>query len=281
MRFNIQKIILKIVLMLFLASSNCYAAKPKILTSTAAVAGIIAMLTKDSAQIEIVQQGTGCPHHYQLRPSDMGKIKGADMLIYIDDNFDSFCSKIAQDFTGKIINISKIEGFDFQSSSGCDNFHFWPDLQKTRQVLDHLAQELPKSFPRLKSDIEVNHAAAKIKLALLQKEKDQYINNLGKIVVMSHALEHFFPDDKKIIGFYQRKNESLKRLEELKQVMQDDSIKYIVIDSNQNSKRYKQYNKKIIIINAENWQAEGPNGLKYLFYDNFLRVLSLPEVEKK
>ena len=54
------------------------------------------MLTENNAEISAINLVAGCPHHYQMKPSDKEKIASAKILIYIDDHFDGYASHLIQ-----------------------------------------------------------------------------------------------------------------------------------------------------------------------------------------
>ncbi|MFU7503349.1 MAG: metal ABC transporter solute-binding protein, Zn/Mn family, partial [Candidatus Tisiphia sp.] len=68
--------------------------KVKIVTSITPLAAIIAMLVKDQAEIVAIANNDDCPHHYNLKPSDLKKVKDADIVFYIDEQFDGFVGKL-------------------------------------------------------------------------------------------------------------------------------------------------------------------------------------------
>ena len=90
----------KLLLSLILISSFSANAKPKIVTSITPIASLVSMLTQDEAEVIAINVSSGCPYHYQMKPSDKQKIFDAKILIYIDEGFDSFAAKLAEKFKG-------------------------------------------------------------------------------------------------------------------------------------------------------------------------------------
>ncbi|MEM6338632.1 MAG: zinc ABC transporter substrate-binding protein [Pseudomonadota bacterium] len=266
--------ILLLVLTLFV-SVNAYA-KPKIATSITPIASIVSMLTESNAEISAINVSAGCPHHYQMKPSDKEKIVDAKILIYIDEHFDGYASHLIPNFKGKVVKISDFKSITFLGEEGETNWHFWLDLDNVQAFQKELAEIIKSEIPELAKIIDDNMNKAQAKIESLKRLKKYDLASHGEIVVLSHSLDHFVNDMVgSIIKLYQKHSSSLKDLDNLEYILNTDQPQCIVIDSMQDSKTYKKYKKKIVQLEAENWEM--PNDMSDssdLFCTKYLKMIN-------
>ena len=222
----------RLVLLLLLVVSNFSAnAKPKLVTSITPVASLVAMLTEDEAEVVAINISSGCPHHYQMKPSDKEKIFESQMLIYIDDSFDSFAGKLAEKFKGKVVKISSFRSLNFQDEKEGINWHFWLDLNNVLAFHDELAAILIKEIPELKTVVESNKSKTRAKINLLIQLKYHELASIKGMVVVSDSLEHFFKGiDAGVIKLYKKAHSSLKDYSDIEYILGNDRPQCIVID---------------------------------------------------
>ena len=183
-----NKIILLVLALL--VNVNAYAI-PKIATSITPIASIVSMLTENNAEISAINVSAGCPHHYQMRPSDKEKIASAKMLIYIDDHFDGYAAHLASNFKGKVIKISDFDSINFLDEDGQKNWHFWLDLDNVLALQEELATIIKSEIPELAKIVDDNMNKAKAKIKSLKRLKKHDLASHGEIVVLSDSLAHF------------------------------------------------------------------------------------------
>ena len=267
-----QNKILLLILVLF--ANAALGGQPKIVTSITPIASIVSMLVDGTVEVVAIDVSAGCPHHYQMRPSDKDKIADSQMLIFIDDSFDGFAGKLFSKFQEKTVKISELNSVNFLDKNGKKNWHFWLDLKNVLAFQEELANILLKYFPELEDTILSNKNKAKAKITSLTKLKQHELKSINELVILSDSFEHFFAGmDARIIKLYQRANSSLRDFENLEHILNTDRPQCIVIDSTQDSATYKKFNKKIIQIESENWTVDD-NILRDLFYTKYLRMIN-------
>lgn len=265
-----------LLLTLVLFANVAYGARPKIVTSITPIASIISMMTENAAEIVAIDMSAGCPHHYQMRPSDKDKVINAKMLVYIDDSFDGFAGRLFTKFKGKTVKLSELKSINFVDDSGKKNWHFWLDLQNILALHNELSDILLKEFPELEYSIISSQNKIKAKITSLMQLKNNELKSIGELVVLSDSLAHFFIDvDTKITKLYQKSNSSLKDLEKLEYALNSDLPQCIVIDSSQDPEAYRKFNKKIIQLDSENWSLENDmSGSWDLFCNKYLKMIN-------
>ncbi|MDC0864736.1 zinc ABC transporter substrate-binding protein [Rickettsiaceae bacterium] len=269
----------KIIFLFLVISANfsSFASKPKIVASITPIASIVSMLVKDIADIETIDVSSGCPHHYQMRPSDKAKINNANIFIYLDEGFDGFAAKLTSNFHGRVIKISDLKTVNFLGRNGKINWHFWLDLKNVLNLQEEISDILLTEFPNSKDVILANKTKSQKQIYDLIKIKQEALGNINNLVVLTDSLEHFLLDINNgynIKDVYQKQNASLKNISKLESELKLSSTRCIVIDSSQNIELYEKFNKKIVQIDSENWLPDkGNKNYAELFYNKYLKMI--------
>lgn len=250
--------------------------QPKIVTSITPIGSIIAMVTRDAAQIVAIDASSGCPHHYHMKPSDKDKVNNANMMVYIDNHFDGFAGRLFEGFQGKVIKISDIKSVNLKGSSDKINWHIWLDLNNALALQEEVVSYLSSEFPAIKDAVLSNLEESRAQIVELMKLKADALKSVGELVVLSNSLEHFFTgSDAKITKLYQKSNSSLNDFAKLDNTLNVDSDLCIVLDSTQDPKAYEKYNKKIVQLESENWVLDDcMHGDSKLFYNKYINIIN-------
>lgn len=265
-----------LLFLVVMATSVKSYALPKITTSITPVASLVSMLTKGHAEISVINIESGCPHEYQMRPSDKAKIVGSDLLIYIDDQFDAYASSFAPIMGDKMIRISSFESINFKNENGINNWHFWLDLDNVLALHEELSKIIKEKIPSLSEIIDDNMNKARLEIESLKLFKKHELESIGEVVVLSDSVDHFIRNlDGSIIRLYQKQNSSLQDLDNLEYVLNTDQPQCIILDKLQDPTKYKKFNKKIIQLDSENWKLSGDMSNSYsLFCTKYLKMIN-------
>lgn len=266
---------LKILTILFILLTNItiYAApnkievgKIKIVTSITPLASIFALLLKDEAVITSIATNSDCPHHYHLKPSDLDKVKKADMVIYIDDQFDGFAAKLMRKHNNNVVNVSDVKELKIINN----NWHIWLDLDNVNYLLEAMSVILMERFPALKDNIRTNLAESKKQIANLAEIKQQKLASVSDVILLSDSLEYFFANYK-VQSLYNSEQKSLKYLNNLQLVLNNSTSKCLVMSVEQNPKLYKSFKATIVRLASENWPVTEIT--HDLFYQQYLTMI--------
>lgn len=277
---NLHKIIVLFMVTFFV---NISYAKPNILVSITPIGSLTAMLVKEHANVIILNSSAGCPHEHNIRPSDKLLLEHADMVIYVDDNFDNLTSLVMKDYKGKKIKISDISSISFTGKDGLTNWHFWLDLTNVKLLEKALAENIIHSFPEMKDAVEKNLSDALVDISQLEELKKSKLSNLDSMVLLTDSLEHFFKSLN--IDYFQAfqmnsSTNSLKALKNLDDKLNSDAVKCLILDMEQNSELYSKYNKVIIQLDGENWKTpsntpdDANKKLEPLFLDKYQEMIN-------
>ncbi|MBN8512077.1 MAG: metal ABC transporter substrate-binding protein [Rickettsiales bacterium] len=263
-----------IILIILLSNFSTFA-KPVIVTSTNIMGSIITMLTGDTAEVVVISTSIGCPHDYNLKPSDKDSILGADMIVYIDDSFDGYMAKLSEDFKGKVVKISDLSSLNFTEETGMQNWHFWLNLNNIMIISDQLSDILSKTFPTLSANIDKNKDQALKNIETLISKKQSQLAGIENIVIVSDSLGQLFLDtDKRVTKIYVQNFASLKDYYTAQHILKNKEINHcILMDANADDKMYLRYNKKIVKINSENWDNLPTNDGQQFFFDSYNNII--------
>ena len=235
-------------------------AQINVVASIAPIANLASMLLEDKAKVEVIASSSGCPHHYHAKPSDLKKIKNADLIIYIDEDFDGFIANLTKDHQGNIFKISNIKNLNLISNYHNTNWHIWLDLANVRMILTVLADKLIVLFPEHRQMIMQNLEKAKYKVSALQKFKNERLSSAIKPASLAYSLEYFFLGTEiDLIKLNYNNQNSLKFYLNLEDSLHKSSRKCLIIDNDQNIDSFKKLKTDVIQIDPENWPVFAGN----------------------
>ena len=261
---------LVLIIIILISHTTCAI---EIVTSTTPLASLIKMLTKENIQVSSIVVQDTCPHHYQVKFSDIDKIKKADLIIYIDDEFDGFINKLNKT-NNNVVMLSKIIKPYLLTQNNNVNWHFWLDLKMVHDiVLPKLAEVIISNYLNLETEIKVNLKLAQEKINQLSTTKTKLITNDSKIALATDSLVYFFrglsPD---ITELYKYKQTGLQYVDALKKISKQKKVNCILTSEEQDIKIYQNFNLPYVQIASENWSED--NNLSELYYKKYLAIIN-------
>ncbi|WP_342272104.1 metal ABC transporter substrate-binding protein [Candidatus Tisiphia endosymbiont of Parasteatoda lunata] len=274
MKINISASIFIAIIMILLSQvSFANVGRIKIVTSITPLASIIAMLVKEQAEIVAIANNNDCPHHYNLRPSDLKKVKDADIVFYIDEQFDGFAGKLMNGHSKNVIKISNFNRLKIISNDSYSNWHIWLDLDNVKILLEQLSQILVGRFPEISSAVYQNFEEAKKQIDDLAKIKHQRLASLTDVILLSDSLEYFFDNSqKRVAKLYSSDQKSLKYISNLEHLLSMSHSKCLLLSLDQDVALYKNFKVEVVAIESENWQVTNINS--DLFYNQYLKIIN-------
>jgi zinc transport system substrate-binding protein len=232
------------IIILFISSSALSESRKKILVSIPPIASITKILVGDLYDVGLIQNKSACPHHYNLKPSQHKLIKEADIIIYINDSFESSIASIAANTNNKKIILSRLEGINLDS-----NFHIWLSIDNLKLILQGLYNIfLQDSKENEKVILTQNYNLALEKLENIRPKKIE-----KKIVFIGHSLQHLI-NDISTDNLYIKKISSLKATTDAQRQIAFLSPKCIIHDSSVGIRSIKPlYSGNLISLDIENW----------------------------
>ncbi|WMY96629.1 MAG: zinc ABC transporter substrate-binding protein ZnuA [Arsenophonus sp.] len=176
-----------------------------VITSIRPLGFIASAITHNVTDVEILLPNTVSPHHYFLRPSDIKKIKKADLFVWIGPDMESFLRKLLINFPNKK-RITLMEELDIkkillknnnipllknksvynhnlyfyeENMHSTYNVHIWLSPDIARIVAKIIYDRLIILYPKDKNQLNLN--LRKFYSDLI--ETDKYIANMLRSVV--------------------------------------------------------------------------------------------------
>ncbi len=123
-----------------------------VLTSIKPIQLITLELTKGVSQPDVLLASNTSPHDYALRPSDVKRIRNADLVIWFGHDLEPFLEKILQD-QANVLTISEMPQLELREyNGGHDDHHghdhgnhdphFWLGYAPTQQVAQAITEKL-------------------------------------------------------------------------------------------------------------------------------------------
>ena len=99
-------------------------AKPLVTVSIKPIHAIVQHIAADTLEVKLLVDDPYSPHHYRLKPSDMGKILKSDAVFYVHASIESFLPKALESAksTTKIVQLSQAKGLTLYEYRTSDNW---------------------------------------------------------------------------------------------------------------------------------------------------------------
>lgn len=246
--------------------------KIKIVTSITPLAAIASMLVKDQAEVVTIASNNDCPHHYNLKPSDLEKVQNADIVLYINEEFDGFVSKLMNGHSKNIIRIGDFSQLNIIKDNQYNNWHIWLDLSNVQIILNELSRLLIKKFPALSSYIRQNLQESQGQIERLIKIKNEQILSLQDVILLTDSLEYFFDSERNITKLYSPNQKSLRYINNLEKKLSESNSKCLILNIEQDPLIYKNLKANIVVVESENWIEDKINNK--LFYNQYLKIIN-------
>lgn len=200
-----------------LLASSTLAHASTVLTSIKPIQLITVELTKNISQPEVLLGPNTSPHDYALRPSDVKRLRSADLVVWFGHDLEPFLAKVLEE-QNNVLTLSEIKGLELREfdgghhdhhghDHGTHDPHFWLGYKPTLQVAQAITNKLVELDSENKAGYEQNLADFEKQLAAQQEaisaqlkpvsqagyfvfhdaytyfEKDFSLNNLGHFTV--------------------------------------------------------------------------------------------------
>lgn len=133
-------------------ASHSVANATQVLTSIKPIQLIAIEIMQNTSSPEVILASNTSPHDYALRPSDVKRIRNADVIIWFGKDLEPFLSKVVEG-QSNVLTLSKIEGLELREyqgdhhdhdghDHGSHDPHFWLGYKPTMQVAKAIADML-------------------------------------------------------------------------------------------------------------------------------------------
>lgn len=171
-----------------------------IVCTTMLIADAVKQLVNDNFSV-IALMGPGVdPHTYKVKPSDVQKIRNADVILYNGLHLEGKMNEVFKSISKEKKVICVTDGISHNQliSSGYENIydpHVWHDHQLWQLIFDYVADEFSIIFPAHKIEFEKNKLIYHGKLKELQNYLETQLVRLPvsqRILITAHDAFHYF-----------------------------------------------------------------------------------------
>lgn len=225
--------IVSAVLWLFLASQSI--AEPRILASIKPIQLIAQAVVGSERQVEVLLPPGATPHHFTMRPSDMRRLNGADMVIWLGKESERYLEKpmARQEENAVMVDL---EEFLEMRDDGYRDPHFWLSGGKAIRVAEVIANRLISLDAENAVDYEKNLAV----FSRLVKEQEQVIKTMltpyrGSSYIVYHDAYSYFEQayglaHRAVVALNPEVNPGAKHLLELDRIITGQSVNCLLIE---------------------------------------------------
>jgi zinc transport system substrate-binding protein len=126
--------------------------RPVIVASIFPLQNLIAQLTGDWAQVDLLMPPGSSPHDFEPVAAQMAPLSRADMLIVVGLNLDGWAEKAAKNVAQPGLAIERMA--DLVGSGEASNQHLWMDPALTARFVKALLPILGNKYPQHRDEIE-------------------------------------------------------------------------------------------------------------------------------
>ena len=205
------------LVILFLSSLAAQAAEVRVLTSIKPLQLIAAAVQDGLGQPEVLLPPGASPHHFALRPSDVRRVQGADLLYWIGPDMESFLPRVLADRRQPSVAIQDLPGLslrhfgegtrdehehehahaaeehDHDHRPGSLDAHLWLLPANARVIAAKISADLAATDPANAARYQANLAAFEQRLATLDGElKTRLVPLAGKPFFVFHQAFDYF-----------------------------------------------------------------------------------------
>jgi zinc transport system substrate-binding protein len=203
-------IVLMLLCSLQTANANTDSNKKNIVVTIKPLEGLVRAIAKDSVNIQRLLPDYVSLHHYHFRPSDLRKIKTADILFRIDEEMERFLSPVlkthyhphvvslADDPNIKLLatrtkNTHEEQTPDNAHHHGAQDLHIWMSPYNGIVMADKITTELSRLNPHYQAFYQQNAEILKKKINHFTQRFQQQIRPLQhKPYLVFHDSWHYF-----------------------------------------------------------------------------------------
>ncbi len=159
--------------------------KLQIITTIKPIQAIVAAISNDYVDSFQLIPDYASPHGYNFKPSDIRKVKNADVIFRIDEHMEVMLNPAFENLSAKteLVSLAEVEGVNLLSVSntskleeddhhyhGNIDFHIWTSPQNTLAMANSIAKILVKLDPVNESYYQQNLESFSHKLKLVSAE---------------------------------------------------------------------------------------------------------------
>jgi len=177
---------------------------------------------EDKVSLETLIPNDQSIHNYQLKPSDLKKIKHAKIFLYVGNGLeDGLKDQVAKvNIEAQIVNLTAVT-----KAATTQDVHFWLNPEWTMTILESIKSTLIAERPDLKNAIETRLESTRKELAdYTKKTQDKFQSFKGRSVLISHNSLYFLRNLLGINVYFHTQSTSPSDVLNLKKYLKDSRV---------------------------------------------------------
>lgn len=178
--------------------SSSFAHAATILTSIKPIQLITLELTKGVSEPEVLVASNASPHDYALKPSDVKRLRTADLVVWYGNDLEPFLTKVLES-QQNVLTLSETEDLELREYGGGHHHdhdghdhgshdpHFWLGYTPTLQIAQAISERLAEIDAENKAQYQANLAAFK---AQLTEQQEQIKAQLAPVAEAGYYVFH-------------------------------------------------------------------------------------------
>lgn len=161
-----------------------------VLVSIKPLYGIVSRLTQGAVTTEQLLPDTASPHHYSMRPSELVRLRSAELFIWLGPDLESFLQKTVTNLPDSVqrLSLAELPALDWlayrqtlslEDEPASDHQHrhqdphFWLDPLRVQALVEVLTPILVQRYPEQRHILERNAEQFRAELKALDAELQQ------------------------------------------------------------------------------------------------------------
>lgn len=197
------------------AASHSVANATTVLTSIKPIQLIAIEIMQNTTEPDVILASNTSPHDYALRPSDVKRVRKADLVIWYGKELEPFLAKVLEG-QENVLTLSQIEGLELREYQGDHHDHdghdhghydphFWLGYTPTVQVAKAIANQLAQVDEANSETYYHNLADFEAKLDAQQTSIEQQLSGVKQVgYYVFHDAYGYFEQDFALnqLGFF-------------------------------------------------------------------------------
>lgn len=187
----------KLLILIFVTCclNLAYGQKIQIITSISPLHAITSMITKDRAAITSLTCQNQCPHHYFLKPDQFLQLKKADLIIYIDNDFEVFINNPLKISHADILKLSDNKKL-ITYVGNQKNWHLWLNLENIKMMMGNILDKLCQIDAANKNFYTNNYNASIAKIEQITAQMQNKLTGPANYILLDRSLYYLFSNFK-------------------------------------------------------------------------------------
>lgn len=261
------RIILLLIASIVQANPSSPQPSPQIVVSIRPLYGITQTLLEGITAPQLLLQESFSPHHFHMLPSQAQMLIDADLIIYIDPQFERFLDPFKEKFSAKSLILSNAAGISLKpsrnhhhddhhhndhhhTSHAPSDFHIWLSLHNMKSASLAIKNRLIPLFPNHQSLIERNFKTLTSQFSALEKSFQS--TSVIRYIAHHDALQYLEPTlNLKLLGIITPEaelNASGKHLHQLEKQITEEKPHCILAETNLDT--------RVVHLLAEKWRTQ-------------------------